>query len=146
MTTRAAAVFGSPYRGDDAVGQLVGDELRERGVEVIDCHDEPTRLLHRLPDLEVVVLVDAVISGAAPGTLHRLDVVQGRLPGSVRLASTHALGVGDVLALAEVLGRSAARTVLIGVEGRRFAMGAPLTPAVEAAIGGAVAEVLSAIR
>ena len=42
---RAAACLGSRYRGDDAVGPLVADRLRAAGATVLDCDDEPTRLL-----------------------------------------------------------------------------------------------------
>lgn len=134
----AVAVLGSRYRGDDAAGPLVGDRLRARGVEVLDCGDEPTRLIDHFAGLELAVVVDAVRSDAPVGTLHRVSAEDGSLPRDPGLASTHALAVSDALALAEVLDRAPARVVLVGIEGRAFDMGAPLSPEVADAIDGAV--------
>ena len=50
---RAAACLGSRYRGDDAVGPLVADRLRSAGAEVLDCDDEPTRLLDAWAGLDL---------------------------------------------------------------------------------------------
>jgi hydrogenase maturation protease len=127
-------VLGSRYRGDDAVGPLVGDRLRERGITVLDCGDEPTRLIEPLAGLDVAVVVDAVRSGAAPGTVHRVEAVDGALPRDLGLASSHAFGVADAIELAHALGRAPRRVVVIGIEGRAFGMGDPVTPEVEAAL------------
>jgi hydrogenase nickel incorporation protein HypA/HybF len=96
---RAAVCLGSRYRGDDAAGPLVGDRLRAAGAELLECDDEPTRLLDAWAEHELVVVVDAVVSGAAPGTLHEVDVTRDPLPSGLGLASTHALSVTDALEL-----------------------------------------------
>ena len=57
---KAAACLGSRYRGDDAVGPLVADRLRAAGATVLECDDEPTRLLDAWAGLDLVVIVDAV--------------------------------------------------------------------------------------
>lgn len=137
----AVAVLGTRYRGDDAVGPLVGDRLRERGVEVLDCGDDPTRLVELLAGLDTAVIVDAIRSSAAPGTVHRAEALSG-LPHDPGLASTHALSVIDVLTIARLLGRAPRRLVVVGIEARAFGMGDPLTPEVEAALDDAVAEVV----
>lgn len=142
MTRIAVAVLGTPYRGDDAVGPLVGERLRAAGVDVLDCGDEPTRLIDPFADVDLAILVDVVRSGAAPGTVHRVEAHGGALPRELGLASTHAVGVGDALALAHALGRGPRQVVLIGIEGRAFGMGEPLTPEVERAIGTATRAVL----
>jgi hydrogenase maturation protease len=142
----AAAVLGSRYRGDDAVGPLVGDRLRERGVELLDCGDEPTRLIDRFSELDLLVVVDAVRSHASPGTVHCVCAEDGELPRDPGLASTHALAVTDALALAEVLGRGPGRVVLVGIEGRAFGMGDPVTPAVVDALDEAVDAVLQTLE
>jgi hydrogenase maturation protease len=128
-------VLGSRYRGDDAAGPLVGDLLRARGVEVLDCGDEPTRLIEPFAGLQLAVVVDAVRSQAAVGTVHRLEAVDGALPRDLRLASSHAFGVAEALDLGRALGKAPARVVVIGIEGRAFGMGDPVSPEVEAALG-----------
>ena len=76
----------------------------------------------------------------------KVDVGSGSLPREVRLASTHALSVGEALELGRALGRAPRRVVLLGVEGAAFAMGDPLTPSVEAALEEVVAEALGELR
>jgi len=120
----------------------VAERLREAGAVVLDCADEPTRLLGLWDGLDTVVVVDAVSTGAAAGTLHHVDVGDGALPGELRLASTHALGVGEALELGRALGRAPRRVVVLGVEGVAFGMGDPMTPSVEAALDQLVAAAL----
>jgi hydrogenase maturation protease len=144
---RAAAVcLGSRFRGDDAVGPEVADRLREAGADVLDCADEPTRLLDRWEDLDTVVVVDAVATGSPPGTLHRVDAGDGPLPRELRLASTHALGVADAIDLGRALGRAPRRVVVLGVEGARFGMGDEMSPEVAAALDGLVAAALEELE
>lgn len=138
-------VLGTPFRGDDAVGPRVGDLLRAEGVPLLDCGDEPTRLIDHLEGLDLAVVVDAVRTGSAPGTVHRVEVTDGPLPAGLGLASTHAFGVGEAIELARALGKAPRRVVVVGVEGRAFGMGDPVTPEVEAALPGAADEVLRTI-
>jgi hydrogenase maturation protease len=128
------ACLGNRFRGDDAVGLLVGDRLREHGVDVQECEDEPTRLLDSWPELDLLVLVDAVRSGSAPGTVHRVDASSGALPPDVGLTSSHAFGVAETIALARALDRLPPRVVVFGIEGERFAATSDVTPAVLAAV------------
>ena len=143
---KAAVCLGSRYRGDDAVGPLVADLLRAAGATVLECDDEPTRLLDAWVGLDLAVIVDAVSSGAVAGTVHRVDAGTGPLPRDLGLASTHAFSVPDALELGRTLGRAPRRVVVIGVEGAAFAMGDPLTAAVEAALDGVAATVLAELE
>ena len=140
---KAAACLGSRYRGDDAVGPLVADRLRAAGATVLECDDEPTRLLDDWAGLDLVVIVDAVSSGAPAGTVHRVDAGAGPLPRDLRLASTHAFSVPDALDLGRAVGRAPRRVIVIGVEGAAFGMGDPVTPAVEAVLGEVTESVLA---
>ena len=139
---RAAACLGSRYRGDDAVGPLVADRLRAAGAMVLECDDEPTRLLDAWAGLELVVIVDAISSSSPAGTVHRFDPGDGPLPRDLGLASTHAFSVPEALELGRALGRAPRRVLVVGVEGTAFGMGDPVTPAVEAALDRVAAEVL----
>jgi hydrogenase maturation protease len=112
---RAAAVcLGSPYRGDDAVGPEAARRLRGAGATVLDCADEPTRLLHEWAGLDVVVLVDGHDRRAA-GTGIGSTRAMAR-SADLRLASTHALGVAEVLGSSRALGRAPRRVVVLGIE------------------------------
>lgn len=138
---------GNAFRGDDAVGLVVARRLRERGVEALEQEGEPVALLEAFADRDAVVLVDAVRSGAAPGTVHRVDVSNAALPAELGGASsTHLLGVGEAIELARALARLPARVVVFGVEGERFDAGDELSPAVAAAVEPVVDAVLAEVR
>ena len=143
---RAAACLGSRFRGDDAVGPLIADRLRAAGATVLDCDDEPTRLLDAWAGLELVVIVDAVSSGAVAGTVHRVDPGDGPLPGDLGLASTHAFSISDALELGRAVGQAPRRVIVIGVEGAAFGMGDPITAEVEAALDGVAESVLAELK
>ena len=142
----AAVCLGSRYRGDDAVGPLVAERLREAGATVLDCADEPTRLLDVWDGLDVLVVVDAVLTGAAAGALCRVEADDGPLPRDLRLASTHAVGVADALELGRAVGRAPRRVVVLGVEGATFGMGDEMTPAVADALDEVVAAALAELE
>ena len=71
------------------------------------------------------MIVDAVRSGAAAGTVHRVEPGDGPLPRELGLASTHAFSIADTVELARALGRAPARVVVVGVEGAAFEPGRP---------------------
>jgi hydrogenase maturation protease len=135
VSSEAVVVIGvgNVYGGDDAAGVLAAEQIRERaeGVDVRICELEPSRLIEAWSGASTVYVVDAVSSGAPPGTVHRFDAANGRLPAPIfGSSSTHALGVADAVELARVLGRLPRRTVVFGIEGETFEAGAPVTPAV----------------
>jgi hydrogenase maturation protease len=126
---------GNEYGSDDAAGLVVARRLRERGVEAMEQEGEPIALLEAFAGLDAVVLVDAVRSGAAPGTVHRLDASDEPLPARLfGSPSTHAVGVGEAVELARALDRLPSRVLVFGLEGERFEAGTTLSPAVEAAV------------
>ena len=86
--------IGKLFRSDDAAGIVLARILRDRvpaSVRIIEESGEGAALVEVLRDAPGVILVDAVHSGAAPGTLHRLDLqAQGFLRKFCRY-STHAM-------------------------------------------------------
>jgi hydrogenase maturation protease len=129
--------IGNQLRGDDAVGLHVARRLRGAlpvSVEVVEHQGEPTGLMDSWEGAEAVWLVDAVSSGAKPGTVHRLDVSEGELPSQLFRASTHHIGLAEVVELARALRRLPRRVVVYGVEGARFDARQGLTSDVEAAV------------
>ena len=138
---------GNAYRCDDGVGPAVAERLRgRREVEVATCEQEPSRLLDAWAGAGLALVVDAVASGAAPGTVHRFDASERAVPAGVFRGSTHALGVGEAIELARALGRLPGRVLVYGVEGAEFGAGEGLSPAVAAAVGPLVAELIEEAR
>jgi len=130
--------IGNAARGDDAAGLVAARRLR-----ALEHEGDPLALLDAWRDADVAVLIDAVSSGAEPGTVHRFDASRAPLPAPLgRSSSTHALGLAEAIELGRALGRLPARVIVYGIEGERFDAGAALTPAVAAA----VAEVASSVR
>jgi hydrogenase maturation protease len=135
---------GAAMRSDDAAGLHVARRLREHGFDALEQEGEPVALLDAFGGCKEVVLVDAVRSGAAPGTIHRLDASRDPLPATLRSSSsTHALGIGEAIELARALGRLPARVLVYGIEGERFEAGEGLSDAVTAAVEALVRELLS---
>jgi len=90
-----------------------------------------------------VVLVDAAVTGAPPGTIHVFDCtkvdIQAIRPG----ASSHGFGVAEAVAMARVLRELPRVCRLYAIEGVNFALGAAISPAVRAAAHELVARLLS---
>jgi hydrogenase maturation protease len=133
--------LGEKDRGDDGVGPLVAEQIRRShaDVDVRQCHD-PFDLLDVISESGSVVVVDAARvvgepagASAAAGTIHVVaDLEQARA--SLGLASTHAFGPAEVLALARTVGRARARVTLVAVVGEHFDVGAAAGSAVAAAV------------
>ena len=111
------------------------------GATVLEREGEPAALIDAWESADALWLVDAVSSGAAAGTVLRVDVAEKQLPADLFRASTHHLGLADAVELARALGRLPGRTIFYGIEGGSFDAGEGLSPQVEAA----VAEVARAV-
>lgn len=128
---------GNTYRGDDGVGPAVIALLRADplpGLQLLECDGDCSTLLNAWHKAGTVVLIDAVSSGAPPGTIYRFDALAQPLPRQVSFQSTHAFGVADALALGRILGQLPASLVLYAIEGKTFAIGAAMCEEVESAI------------
>ena len=79
------------------------------------------------------MLVDAVCSGAAAGTLVELDLRRQPLPRTAT-ASTHGFGLADVVELGRALGRLPPSLVFVGVELGTFGAGTGLSEPVLAGV------------
>ena len=129
--------MGNPWRCDDAAGLAVARRLEGTlplEVELLEREGEPTALIDAWEGATRLWLVDAVSSGAAPGTVHRLDASSTELPTDLFRRSTHHVGVAEAVELARVLGRLPGHTVVFGIEGGSFEIGDELTPPVAAVI------------
>jgi hydrogenase maturation protease len=134
--------MGNEWRGDDGVGLEVARQLGGQALA-----GEPIGLVEALDGSDEVVLVDAVSSGAQPGTVHVFEAGSDRLPAKLfGASSTHALGLAEAIELARSLGRLPRRVVVYGIEGAAFSFGKGLSPAVAAAAAGIVEEVRSCTR
>ena len=136
--------LGHPDRGDDAVGPVVTRLLAPQvpaGVEVAE-RDDPMDLVLRWGGRAWVVVVDAVVSGASPGTVTVAEIADGGTGGRdwsrLALGGTHAFGLAEAVDLSRALGRLPARVTLVGIEAGNVAGGCGLSAMVAAAVPDAV--------
>ena len=137
--------MGNAWRSDDAAGLAVARLLEgtlPEGVEVLEREGEPTSLIDSWEGAEAVWLVDAVSSGAEPGTVHRHDASSAELPARLFDTSTHHFGLAEAVEIARALGRLPGTAIVYGIEGGNFDTGETLGPEVEAA----TARVAEAVR
>lgn len=131
---------GNDFAGDDAAGRLVARALDgAETFDVAECHGAAADLVTLMEGRPRVLIVDACRSGVAAGTVHRLDAGTGDLPGWLRSVSSHGIGVAEGVALARLLGSLPEKVEVWAIEGAGFAVGDPVSPAVEAAIAEVVA-------
>jgi hydrogenase maturation protease len=148
MTRSAVLVVGAGNadRRDDGAGLAAARRLQRlpAQVRVVIQDGDFVSLLDQWDGADGVILIDAMMSGAAPGTIHRYDAHHGPLPAVFSRVSTHTFAIGDAIELARVLRRLPARLVVFGIEGYDFTVGEGLSPAVDTAVDEVVALISSA--
>ena len=127
---------GNRWRGDDAVGLEAVRQLGPTPARVsVSVHEgDGSGLLELWHGARAVILVDAMRSGAAPGSVHRFEAGTKPLPRAAANGSIHAVGIPEAIELARSLGRLPATVVVYAVEGTAFAAGADMSEPVAAAI------------
>ena len=124
---------GNPDRGDDGAGPQVAARIRKRGLQAIDHTGDGLALIELWEGHSAVVIVDAMVTGAAPGTVRRFDAAAGPLPREAFAVSSHAFGLAEAVETARALGRLPATVIVYGIEGGSFTLGAGLSGRVERA-------------
>ena len=125
---------GNPDRADDAAGLLVARRLRELGMQACELSGEALELLDAWSGEADVLVVDAMKSGAPPGTITVWDTRTSRLPACQFRCSTHALGLAEAIELARALDRLPTKLTVVGIEGCRFDRGEPPSPEIAEAV------------
>ena len=129
--------IGNPDRGDDGAGRAVARVLGQMapdGAEIVEATGEVTELLDLMARSATVYVVDACLSGAAPGTIRRFDARERPLPENTFATSTHGLGLAQAIELARTLGQLPRQCIVFAIEGASFDIGAALSPPVDKAV------------
>ena len=139
--------IGNMIMTDDGIGvrvvQLLADRFRlPPGVRLVDGGTLGLDLLPKLEGVSRLLVVDAVETGNAPGTLVRLsgDDVPFALETKV---SPHQMGLKDLLAVASLLGHLPGELVLLGIQPEVIELGTDLSPSVEAQLEPLVGNVVN---
>ncbi len=106
-------------RGDDAAGVLVAEHLQGMGIRAELYDGDPLAILESWEPTDDVIVVDAMLTGSPAGTVR---LWEGPLQANfcAGSSSTHGLGVGEAIRLAEILGRLPWRLRVFGIEGKQF--------------------------
>jgi hydrogenase maturation protease len=129
--------IGNPDRGDDGAGIAVLRRLRSRraaGARLRECRGDVDELVSAWSGASRVILVDAALSGAHPGTVHRIEAHREPLVEGLRSASSHDWGVAEAVERARTTGRLPKSLVVYAIEGRAFLPGHDLSPSVRLAV------------
>jgi hydrogenase maturation protease len=144
--------LGNPLLKDDSIGLRVVRALQPMidgfpGVELAEDYHGGLRLMERMIGFRRAIVIDAIVTGGAAGTLHLLGV-EGHA--TQRSASAHDVDLPTALAVGRQAGADlpdAEDILLVGIEAESVLdFGEKLTPAVEAAIPVAVRVVLEQLR
>jgi len=118
--------------GCEVVRRLAAEPLPE-GVRAVDFGVGGVHLAYELLEgVDLLVLVDVIGRGVAPGTVSLVEVDPDALPGAQ--IDSHAMDPGAVLANVRALGGIPPPTLLVGCEPADLGEGIGLSPATEAAV------------
>ena len=136
------AGIGNIFLGDDGFGPEVMRHVPQRlagpGVQLVDYGIRGMHLAYDLLDgCEALVLVDAIPSRGAPGTVHIFEADLESLTTTAGL-DAHAMDPGAVFASLNALGGTPPYTVVIGCEAANVDEGIGLSDVVAAAVPEAV--------
>jgi hydrogenase maturation protease len=131
--------------GVAAVAQLARSYEFGREVRVVDGGTLGLSLLGLFEGVDDVLLVDAILTDAAPGSLVRLegDAVE---PAARERLSVHQVGVADLLDALRLLDALPRRLSLVGLVPAHVELGLGRSPAVERALPGLVSALAAEIR
>jgi hydrogenase maturation protease len=136
---------GNDFRRDDGVGLEVVRALKAKGltgVTLVESDGDATSLIEAWSKADKAILIDAISSGARPGTIYRFDALAQPLPVEVAFHSTHAFGVVEAVELGRVLRQLPGELVVYAIEGKVFEAGVEMSAEVERAVSEVVARVL----
>ena len=136
--------IGNELCADDVVGLAVVRQLAAEGVPAVAAGCPGLGLLDLLEGHDRAILVDAVVSGSPPGTIHRFG--RQDLPDRTLLPlSLHGVNAVDALALGQAVDpdRLPRDVVIIGVE---IADRTPFKPGMSPAVAAAVPLAAAVVR
>ena len=144
LGTEAAPILvlglGNQLLSDDGVGPVLLEELAASAipwpsdVEFLDGGTQGLALLGHLSGRQALIIVDALHTGAPPGTVHRLTLNELRELSAGRAHSAHEGNAGELLAAAQLIGELPDRLFVVGIEPERIVTGVGLSDAVQQAL------------
>ena len=128
--------LGNRLRGDDAIGPVVLDSLKNKDIpiplELIEAGSDAFTLLEHLNFFEPIIIVDCAEMGCKPGTVKIFDIRE-HFNMQENLISLHGFSFAEILGLANSIG-PIAPCKIIGVQPETIEFGQPVSEAVRKAL------------
>lgn len=126
---------GNKLLSDEGLGVEAVQALRHlynfsEKVELLDGGTLGLDLLYFLDGCDRLLILDAVLGGKEPGTIYRIEGqdVKGYFK---RKVSAHEIGIQEVLAMMEIMGKTPKEVCVMGIEPQRFDISTELSPIVK---------------
>ena len=132
--------LGNTLLGDDGIGPAVIEHLLQENqrwkdwIEFLDGGTQGLALLGYLSGREAIIIVDALATGAPPGTARVLNLSELFQIGVHRAATSHEGNAGELLTIAKFLDDLPDLVFVVGVEPRNLATGYGLSEPVRNAL------------
>jgi hydrogenase maturation protease len=142
--------IGNTILSDEAAGVRAVEALEQAwqmpdNVLVIDGGTSGMEMIEDLSKLDFLLVIDVVVTGAAPGTL--VKIAGDEIPVFFRdKLSPHQIGLPDVLASLELLDAIPKEIVVLGVEPISLELGMDMTPTVAATVPELVRRAVAELR
>jgi hydrogenase maturation protease len=143
--------IGNVLLGDDGVGPYVVRLLEslydfEETVDIIDLGTPALDLTHQIVGLQSLVLVDAVASEDSAGTLALFTKEDILRDTPAQRLDPHSPALSECLMTASMLGTMPQNVLLVGIAGKCYEPGHPLSAAVRQSVGPAMEAILGELR
>jgi len=141
--------IGNEYRSDDGVGLVVARKIHEKlipSVIVKEESGEGAALMESWQGFQNVIIVDAVSSGAIPGTIFRIDANKETVSIKFFHYSTHAFSVAEAVELARTMNVLPLKLVVYGIEGNNFSAGTAISLFVQQAVNKIIKQIVKEMQ
>jgi hydrogenase maturation protease len=130
---------GSPF-ADDRLGWVAAETLlslcladrTEQQVSILSLDRPGPSIISQWQDADAVIIIDAVRSGAEPGTVQCLDA--DTIDVSEATSSSHGFGIASAIEVARALNELPQQIYLCGIEINEMHVGDSLSPIVQKAL------------
>lgn len=150
MTEITVLGIGNIILRDEGFGVSVVEALQQeylfpKNVQVIDGGTLGAELMYFIEGTKKLIVIDAISGNRAPGTFFRFDAeaVQAYFQDKV---SMHEIGIQDVLAALQVMGKAVEDVVVFGYQPFSLEAGVGLTPKMAAFVAPAKDIVLEQLQ
>jgi hydrogenase maturation protease len=136
--------IGNDFRCDDAAGIIAAKKLKDLAgpnIKILKNDGDGALLMEFWNGYKNVFLIDAVSTGAVPGTIHIIDANQKKFPKETAIHSSHMFSVAEAVETSRALNRLPENLIIFGIEGKTYDLGNTVSEEVKQSVEEVVAEI-----